>query len=73
MDTLKDSVIGPAVKRDFLEDYMIFMWRSSGTVLRLHRGGVSERYDPSRLLLYESGVKRFHEKRNAQAQLQLLP
>jgi hypothetical protein len=54
MDTLKDSVIGPAVKRDFLEDYMIFYVEKLGDGFE---GSTAEeflkRYDPSRLLLYE--------------------
>lgn len=54
MDTLKDSVTGAAVKRDFLEDYMIFYVEKLGEGFE---GAAAEeflkRYDLSRLLLYE--------------------
>jgi len=54
METLKESVKDPSVKRDFLEDYMIFYVEKLGGAFE---GASSEeflkRYDPTRLLLYE--------------------
>ena len=49
---LGDAVVRPEIKRDFVEDYMIFHIQRLET--KINAVEFLERYDPSRLLLYET-------------------
>lgn len=52
MEGLKDSIVSPDLKEDFIEDYLIFYIEDlSGTTAAAE---LLEAYDPSRLLLYEN-------------------
>ena len=52
MESLGPAIIGPEIKEGFLEDYMVIYIEELGDGLKAP--DLVERYDPSRLLLYES-------------------
>lgn len=51
MDSLGPAIAGPEIKEDFLEDYSVIYIEELGDGLKAQE--FIERYDPSRLLLYE--------------------
>lgn len=52
MDSLGSAITGPEIKEGFVEDYAVIYINELGDGLKA--GELVERYDPSRLLLYEN-------------------
>lgn len=52
MESLGPALIGPEIKEDFLEDYAVIYLEELGDGIKARE--FLERYDPSRLLLYEA-------------------
>jgi hypothetical protein len=52
INNLGDAIISPEIKEDFVEDYMIFLIEKLSK--EMEAGEFLRRYDPSRLLLYET-------------------
>lgn len=52
MESLGPAITGPEIKEGFLEDYAVIYLEELGDGLKAH--DFMERYDPSRLLLYET-------------------
>jgi len=58
--TLGDAVIGPMVKEEYAEDYMVFFIEELSMPMRA--ADFLEKYDPSRLLLYETEELSWHTR-----------